>query len=311
MIASSQAPQISAFDAALALLDQIKGHIESDPTIARSQLDELRTLLTLARTDGVKDAKGEKDDTGSEDALRAKLDATVQETASFASLMVHEIRKPMTSIRGYIDMLAKPGMVGPLNEMQTQFVSTIRTNAIRMEGLVADISDISKLNSGRLRLEAKMTTFGQVVMDVQRQADALIAEYGQTVNWDIPQGLPFLNTDAKQLAKVLFYLLRNAIQYAPKGIGQITVKAETTEPNTLHVTITDNGIGMSAEEIARLGELFYRADNELVSSERGYGLGIPIAERLLKLMGGGFDAVKSETGKGSTFGFTLPGMVMT
>jgi len=167
MIASSQAPQISAFDAALALLDQIKGHIESDPTIARSQLDELRTLLTLARTDGVKDAKGEKDDTGSEDALRAKLDATVQETASFASLMVHEIRKPMTSIRGYIDMLAKPGMVGPLNEMQTQFVSTIRTNAIRMEGLVADISDISKLNSGRLRLEAKMTTFGQVVMDVQ------------------------------------------------------------------------------------------------------------------------------------------------
>ncbi len=298
--------QISPFDAALALLDQIKSSIESDP--ARSQLDELRTLLTVAKADGANEGKDGQEDAA---ALRKKLDATVQETASFASLMVHEIRKPMTSIRGYIDMLAKPGMVGPLNEMQTQFVSTIRTNAIRMEGLVADISDISKLNSGRLRLEAKMTTFGQIVMDVQKQADALITEYGQTVNWDIPQGLPFLNTDAKQLAKVLFYLLRNAIQYAPKGIGQITVKAEKVESNTLHVTIADNGIGMSAEEIARLGELFYRADNELVTSERGYGLGIPIAQGLLKLMGGSFDLVTSEVGKGSTFGFTLPGMEMS
>lgn len=284
---------------ARALVGQLQTSVGTlEPTDLKAHLAHLAELLDQAVQHGEgADAEG----------LRAELDKTIQDTATFSSMMVHEIRKPMTSIRGYADMLAKPGMIGPLNEMQTQFVGTIRNNIIRMEGLVSDISDISKLNSGRIRLDNKMTTFSQIVMDVQKQAELLIEEYGHQVTWEVPQGLPILTTDAKQLAKVVFNLLRNAIQYTPKSTGQITLKAERLDGNVLHVTVTDNGIGMKPDEIARLGELFYRADHELVISEKGYGLGVPIAMGFLKLMGSHLD-IQSEPEKGSIFGFKLAGI---
>lgn len=261
------------------------------------KLNRLGALLQQAA------AAGEGEDAAS---LRQTLSDMVAQTASFNSMMVHEIRKPMTSIRGYSDMLAKPGMIGPMNETQQQFIDTIRTNIIRMEGLVSDISDMSKLSSGRMKLDDKMTTFGQVMMEVQKSAEPLIAEFEQNVTWDIPQGLPILNRDNKQLAKVVTNLVKNAIQYTPKG-GNITVKAERLDGNVLRVTVTDNGIGMTEEEIARLGEAFYRADHELVTSQKGYGLGLPLVKGFLGLMGSELRCTSTPE-KGSTFSFDLVGM---
>ncbi len=244
----------------------------------------------------------------SEDAssVRQQLDQYIDDVASFTSLMVHEIRKPMTTIRGYSDMLAKPGLIGALNEQQQMFIDTIRTNVIRMEGLVSDISDINKLRSGRMRLDIKMTTFSQIILEVQKLAEPLIAETQQTVTWEIPQGLPVLNTDSKQVAKIVLNLLKNAILYTPKG-GSITVKAARQDGNTLYVAVTDNGIGMKQEDIARLGEPFFRADDELVTSQRGYGLGIPVAMGFLALLNSKL-SVESEVGKGSVFSFLLTGI---
>jgi signal transduction histidine kinase len=279
----------------VAELQQQLGTLDSSDV--KSRLSELDKVLRDAAS------RGEGEDA---DALRQKLNDTVDNTASFNSLMVHEIRKPMTSIRGYADMLAKPGMIGPMNEMQQQFIDTIRNNVIRMEGLVSDISDISKLNSGRLKLDAKMTTFGQVIMEVQKSVEPLVTEFQQNMTWDIPQGLPILNTDGKQLAKVVTNLVKNAIQYTPKG-GNITVKAERREDNVLYVAVTDTGIGMKPDEIARLGEVFYRADHELVTSQKGYGLGIPVVKGFLALMGGEL-ICESEPDRGSTFSFTLTGI---
>ncbi len=284
---------------AQALAEQLHAQVGSiDPSDLKAQLAKLSDLLRDAALRG---------DGADASELRTELDKTVQDTAAFSSMMVHEIRKPMTSIRGYSDMLAKPGMIGPLNEMQAQFIGTIRSNVIRMEGLVSDISDVSKLNSGRMRLDSKMTTFGQVIMEVQKLAEPLVEEYGHQITWDVPQGLPILNADSRQLSKVLFNLVRNAIQYTPKGTGQIVVKAERLEENRLHVTVTDNGIGMKPDEIARLGELFYRADHELVTSEKGYGLGVPVAMGFLKLMNSKLE-IDSTPDAGSTFGFYLTGM---
>src|SRR5579859_5121752 len=268
-----------------------------DASDLKSRLSQLNDLLRQAG------AGGEGQDG---ESLRGELSAFKDRTASFNSMMVHEIRKPMTSIRGYADMLAKPGMIGPMNEMQQQFIDIIRTNVIRMEGLVSDISDISKLNSGRIKLDDKMTTFGQIIMEVQKLAEPLIAEFQHTVTWDIPQGLPILNADSKQLSKVLFNLVKNAIQYTPKG-GAITVHAERREGNVLYVSVTDTGIGMKPQEIERLGEVFYRADNELVTTQKGYGLGIPIVKGFLNLMGSQLSC-ESTPDKGSTFSFTLVGI---
>lgn len=238
--------------------------------------------------------------------LRTQIEAQNEQNAKLNSVMVHEIRKPMTNIRGYADMLAKPGPFGELNEMQQQFVDVIRANVISMEALVANISDLSKLNFGRLRLDAKMTTFDQVMMEVKKQAEPLIQQFEHTITYTVPQGLPILVVDRPQVAKVISHLLRNAIQYTPKG-GQIAVTAERLDGNMLSVKVVDNGIGMSPEELAHLGEPFYRADHELVTAQKGYGLGIPVSMGLLALMGSKL-TFQSQPDQGSTFGFVLTGM---
>ncbi len=190
--------------------------------------------------------------------------------------------------------------------MQQQFIEVIRTNILSMEALVANISDLNKLSFGRLRLDAKMTTFDQVMMEVKKQAEPLIQQFGHTVTYNVPQGLPILVVDRPQVAKIISHLLRNALQYTPKG-GQITVNAERQDGNQLSVKVVDNGIGMSPEEIAHLGDPFYRADHELVTAQKGYGLGIPVSIGLLTLMGSKL-TYQSQPDQGSTFSFVLAGM---
>jgi signal transduction histidine kinase len=145
-----------------------------------------------------------------------------------------------------------------------------------------------------------------VIMEVQKTVEPLVAEFEQNMTWDIPQGLPILNADAKQLSKVLTNLVKNAIQYTPKG-GSVMVKAERRDGNVLYVSVTDTGIGLKPEEIARLGEVFYRADHELVTAQKGYGLGIPVAKGFLALMDSELSC-ESHPDKGSTFSFTIAGI---
>lgn len=290
---------LSPLSAAQALVKEL--HESSDPAI-KAKLAEVSKLLEQVSPPIPAPAPTDSE------ALHKQLDDLKRETADLISVMVHELRKPMTSIRGYLDMLAKPGMVGTLNDMQTQFLTTVRNNSLRLEGLVSDISDLNKLRNGRFRLDNKMTTFSQIKIDVEKKVEAMVTEYGQTITWETPAGMPVLMVDVPQFSKVLHYLLKNAIQYTPKGTGQITFKSERLDGNILHITITDNGIGMKPEEITRLGEPFYRGDHEIVTNEKGFGLGIPIVIEMIKYMGGSFDPVISEPGKGTTFGVKLPGM---
>ena len=269
-----------------------------DPATMQDELAKLQALISAAVENGA-GADAEQ--------MRAELNRVIAETASFTSVMVHEVRKPMTSIRGYADMLAKPDLIGPLNDMQKQFMDIIRNNVMSMEALVTDISDFNKINSGRMKLDSKMTTFGQVIMDAQKQTEPLIAKYGHQVSWDVPQGLPILVTDAKQLAKVIVKFAQNGLQYTPPGEGQLTISAAKLEGNLIQVTVTDNGIGMKPEEVARLGEPFYRADHELVTSQKGYGLGIPVAFGLLKMMNSPVE-VNSTLGTGTSISFQISGM---
>lgn len=278
------------WEAARALLDEIKAKAGDE---LAADLDRLGELIAAAG-----------DPEGEAAALREQLQAVVAENAKFVSVLVHEIRVPMTSIRGYNDMLAK-NVVGELNEMQQQFVEVIRTNVIRMERLVADISDMSKLRSGRIRLEPKMDMYKNIALEVEKATQELAAEHGHTLTFETPQGLPLLNVDSPRLAQVLTKLVVNALQYTPDG-GQVTVRAERGE-GTLKVSVQDNGIGMSEEEQTHIGELFWRGESEHVRSFKGHGLGLPIAIGLLKLMGGEL-FYTSAPGQGSTFGFTIPAM---
>ncbi|MBL8120953.1 MAG: HAMP domain-containing histidine kinase, partial [Anaerolineae bacterium] len=181
----------------------------------------------------------------------------------------HDLRLPLTNIRGYGDMLATPAM-GSLNEMQQQFVSTIRTNARRMESLLTDVSDMSKIRGGTLKIAAKMDMFKNIAMMIDKQMRPIANELERQLEFDTPQGLPILNLDGEMLTKAICKLVENGLRYSPQISGLVRVSAEG-EGNTLKIRIQDNGIGMKPEELAQLGTPYFRADHDLVLSYKGSG----------------------------------------
>jgi signal transduction histidine kinase len=237
-------------------------------------------------------------------AVPPDMETFLKEQAGFFGHAIHELRTPMTSIRGYGDMLGS-GAMGALNDMQKQFVDTIRTNSRRMESLLVDVSDMNKLRAGTLRSNSKMDMFKNIAMMVEKSARPVAESLNKTLTLDVPQGLPLLNLDGELLAKAIFKLVENGLRYSNED-GTVTVAA-SGEGSDLIIKVIDNGIGMTPEDLARLGEVYFRSENELVRSFKGSGLGVPVAYGLIKLLGGTVSVV-SEAEKGTTFTVRIPGM---
>ena len=232
--------------------------------------------------------------------------ALLQEQAKFVSHAVHELRNPLTSVRGYADMLGNAAL-GQLNDMQKQFADTIRSNSRRMETLLTDISDAAKIRGGTLKLSTKMDTFKNIALMVEKatrpQADTL----KKTLTFDIPSGLPIVMTDGEMLAKAFTKLVENGLRYTPAEGGEVTLSA-AAEGSTLVVQVRDNGIGMTPDDLAQLGTVYYRSEHEAVRAHKGSGLGIPVAYGIFRLLSADV-AVDTTPGVGTTFTVKLKGMV--
>jgi signal transduction histidine kinase len=237
-------------------------------------------------------------------AMPADMQAFLQEQAEFMSVAIHELRVPMTSIRGYSDMLNTPSM-GQLNDMQKQFLDIIRTNSKRMEMLLQDVSDISKLRGNTLKIAPKMDMFKNIAMRAEKDLVPVAESMNRALTFDIPQGLPILNIDGDLLAKALHKLVENALRYTRDG-GEVQVRGAASGDKLL-IHVQDNGIGMTPEEIEQLGTLYFRADHDHVREYKGSGLGIPIAFGIIEKMGGTV-RVESVPDQGTTFTITFKGM---
>lgn len=268
------------------------------PVRLPGQVEAIASALAEADTETSADAPS------NDGSASADMETFLKEQAEFMSVAVHELRVPMTSIRGYADMLNTPSM-GELNDMQKQFLGTIRSNAKRMETLLQDVSDISKLRGGTIKYSLKMDMFKNIAMRVEKDMSPVAEEMGRTLTFDIPDGLPILNIDGELLAKALNKLVENSLRYTQDG-GEVALSA-ANEDNKLRVTIRDNGIGMTEDEIAQLGTPYFRSDNDHVRSYKGSGLGIPIAYGIFKVLDGKV-AVESQPEQGTTFTVTFSGM---
>ena len=234
--------------------------------------------------------------------------------SEFVSFVAHELKTPMTSIRGYTDLLAGSA-VGPINDMQKQFLGTIRGNVDRMATLVSDLADIARIESGRLRLEPKSTPFHAVIEDVVRTTQALIDVKKQTLIQETEPSLPNVTADYTRTVQVLTNLVSNAYKYTPEG-GEIVLRvakeanrwdpANTAAPEVLHISVKDNGIGIAPEDQKKLFQKFFRAEDRMAREmATGTGLGLNIVKNLVELQGGKI-WFESEFRRGSTFHFTLP-----
>jgi signal transduction histidine kinase len=208
----------------------------------------------------------------------------------------------MTSIRGYADMLAK-GMAGPLAPDQEGFVHTITRNAERMQILVSDLQDVSRIETGQLKLEKRSTALADALESALEATQAQIEARSQQLMLEISEDLPQVQADPARLAQILTNLLSNAYKYTPEG-GHIRVQA-WVQDGYVHCTVSDTGIGMCPEDCAQLFTKFFRSENPAVREMPGTGLGLCIVKSLVELQGGEID-VESHLEEGTTFTFTVP-----
>jgi signal transduction histidine kinase len=252
--------------------------------------------------------------------LYSDLKEANEAKSEFVSIVSHELKTPMTSIKGYADLLFK-GAAGEISEMQKKFLQVIRSNVGRMNALVSDLLDVSRIESGRLRLHMRSVPIKTVVDEVVQTMQERIKAKELALTVKVPEDLPPVQADEDRLIQVLTNLMSNASRYTLPG-GKISVKA-TMEPNGpppdkakpapsdkkrfryLCLSVSDTGVGISAKDQARIFEKFFRGDDPVVRGTKGTGLGLSIAKSIVELHDGQM-WFQSEPGQGSTFSFTVP-----
>jgi signal transduction histidine kinase len=227
-----------------------------------------------------------------------ELDTAKDEFISMAS---HQLRTPLTAIKGYLSMLLD-GDAGEIKVGQYDFIHEAYSGANRMVGLINDLLNVSRMETGRFFIEATEVDIVVAVQEEARQYDSAAKEKGIYLKLDLAKDLPHIWVDEMKLRQVIMNLIDNAIHYTTKG--GVTVKLYK-DRDYLYYEVLDTGIGVPTSQQPALFEKFYRADNARHVRPDGTGLGIYLAKRVVQDHGGTI-VFHSEENKGSTFGFKLP-----
>lgn len=228
--------------------------------------------------------------------------------SEFVATVSHELRTPMTAIKGYVDILTM-GAAGTLNENQMHFLEVVRNNIERLRVLVDDLLDISRIESGRVKLEQGKVNLYEIAEEVV--ADVLRRSQNENkpiaLSLDAPKDLPLIQGDGARVRQIIGNLVNNAFNYTPEN-GTILVNIHSdAERREVQVDVQDNGIGVKLEDQGRLFERFYRGEHPLVLATPGTGLGLPIVRQLVEMHNGRIWMKSTGVpGEGSIFSFTLP-----
>jgi signal transduction histidine kinase len=213
----------------------------------------------------------------------------------------------MTSIKGYAKLLTL-GAAGDLSERQKDFLDIISANVDRMDRLVSDLLDVSRIEAGRLRLDMGQVNIHEAIDTVVKSVRAQIEAKHLALEIDLPPSLPPVRGDQGRVIQILTNLVSNAYKYTPDG-GQIQImvngQADYASSGQLSISVRDTGLGISPEDQQKLFTKFFRAEDPRVRDVPGTGLGLSITKSLIEMHGGEiwFD---SEPDHGTTFTFTLP-----
>lgn len=262
----------------------------SNDTFVQEDLDLLATFAAQAAV-AIENAR-----------LHDALQTVSEDKSEYVSLVTHELRIPLTSVRGYTDLLLKE-MAGPLNDSQRQFLGTIRRNLDRMGVLIRDLSDINRIEGGRMQFQCEPYNLHDILQHVVGDLQEAFVTRQQTFVLDVPRPAPLVFADRSRVGQIVTNLLHNANVYTPEG-GEITLRARS-ERGMACVDVIDNGIGVPEEEQSQLFTEFFRGEANAVREHSGWGLGLAIVKKLVTAQGGEV-SFSTEPGKGSIFSFTLP-----
>ena len=227
---------------------------------------------------------------------------TLDETKDdFISMASHQLRTPLTSVKGYLSMVLE-GDTGKITNNQRKFLGQAFFSSQRMVYLIADLLNVSRLKTGKFVIERAKTNLADVVKDEVEQLKETAENKHLELTYHRPDHFPVVNIDETKTRQVIMNFMDNAIYYTPSG-GKIDIKL-TDNPKTIDFTVTDNGIGVPKSEQHHLFSKFYRAGNARKARPDGTGLGLFMAKKVVIAQGGSI-IFQTQEGKGSTFGFSF------
>ncbi len=220
----------------------------------------------------------------------------------FVSRVSHELRTPLTSILGALDNL-HDGIAGPIDGKALEYVVRMRDNGRRLLGLITDLLDIARIESGEEELRLERCAIPQIIGDVLATLRPLAEARGVTIASEVSPDLVVV-ADRDKIARVVLNLVDNAIKFSDPG-KRVSVRASRDAHGTVEMKIADGGAGIAAADLERIFDKFHRVRSGVQGRKPGSGLGLPICRELVAMHGGTLRA-ESRPGAGSTFIVTFP-----
>jgi signal transduction histidine kinase len=237
-------------------------------------------------------------------AAKEQADIANRSKSDFLANMSHELRTPLNAVIGFSEVMHQE-MLGPLgNDQYRAYAKDIFESGNHLLSLIGDILDLSKIEAGAVELSDVDVDVAQTVGDCRRIVEARAKEAGLTLDTRLSDDLPKLFADERAVKQIVLNLLSNSIKFTPAG-GRVAVQAEIDEDGCFVLTVSDTGIGISADDIPTVFTPFSQVDASVSREHDGTGLGLPLVQSLIEMHGGTIE-LESELGDGTIATIRFP-----